>query len=428
MPQNANLFPEAGMRVAKWFLLIWIPLFVGCCQAQDLELNRGRMDGILTQVSRYVEKNYYDPSMHGVDWRAATEESRQRIHKAGNVGEMVTAIFALLRRLDDSHTIFIPPGRTQRALYGFEGKAYGDLIMVSELKKGGPAEKAGVKLGDVILGVNGFRASRDSFDLMMIYYRVLAPNMALELTVQRPGGPLSIQIPTKLEPQWAVVEFNTWTFNEWLREIDRPVTFEYSRSADGVAYLKVPTFNVEPSQMDGAVKKVAGASALVLDLRGNHGGAAETMEALVGALEPVPADMAEVTFRDKKETLKPKGHVILSAPLVILVDSESASASEVVARALQLEHRAIVVGDRTSGSVNLARFEWMKIGSANVVDFGVETSVGRLVMSDGQELERRGVTPDKPCLPTPDEVAQEKDPCKIQALALAKAALPPATH
>jgi hypothetical protein len=84
--------------------------------------------------------------------------------------------------------------------------------------------------------------------------------------------------------------------------------------------------------------------------------------------------------------------------------------------------RAVVIGDNSSGRVNLAQIFWEKVGAFDMVAFGTEIAVAKVVMEDGQELENRGVKPDQFCIPTAQDLHQEKDPCLDQALKLARTA------
>jgi predicted metalloprotease with PDZ domain len=72
---------------------------------------------------------------------------------------MITAIFVLVEKLQDSHTKFLPPGRVNRPLFGFSAQPYGDEIRISAVKKNGAAAEAGLQPGDRLMSVNGFRAS-----------------------------------------------------------------------------------------------------------------------------------------------------------------------------------------------------------------------------------------------------------------------------
>ena len=78
-------------------------------QASAQSVERGVWEDILKLVSADVEKNFYDPQMKGLDWAALTEETRERIRTSSNTGQMILAVSALLSRLQDSYTYFVPP-------------------------------------------------------------------------------------------------------------------------------------------------------------------------------------------------------------------------------------------------------------------------------------------------------------------------------
>jgi len=93
--------------------------------------------------------------------------------------------------------------------------------------------------------------------------------------------------------------------------------------------------------------------------------------------------------------------------VIVLVDSESASAAEIFARVMQLEKRATVVGDHTSGSVMEATDYYY---ASSGVDYGVEISVANLIMTDGKSLEHLGVNPDEILLPKLADLESGSDP------------------
>lgn len=109
--------------------------------------------------------------------------------------------------------------------------------------------------------------------------------------------------------------------------------------------------------------------------------------------------------------------------IVVLVDSQSASASEVTARVLQIEKRATVIGDRTAGAVMTSKFFphtlGQELGGVGSVAFcGTSITVADLRMSDGASLEKAGVTPDEIVLPTVADLAAERDPVLARAMAI----------
>ena len=110
----------------------------------------------------------------------------------------------------------------------------------------------------------------------------------------------------------------------------------------------------------------------------------------------------------------------------MLVDSNSGSASEVLARVVQLEKRGTVLGDRTSGKVMRSRIHPHQIGLDTVVYYAVSVTDADLIMADGKSLENVGVTPDEIVLPTGDDLRAQKDPVLSRAVELAGAKLDPA--
>jgi len=78
------------------------------------------MKDILSVVSKEIEKNYFDSQLKGLDWKGLTAQAKEKIEKAGTVSDMVTAIFALVDKLQDSHTIFSTGTRGDQ--FGFNAR------------------------------------------------------------------------------------------------------------------------------------------------------------------------------------------------------------------------------------------------------------------------------------------------------------------
>jgi len=92
------------------------------------------------------------------------------------------------------------------------------------------------------------------------------------------------------------------------------------------------------------------------------------------------------------------------------VDSESASASELFARIVQLEKRGIVIGDRSAGSVMEAKRYSYQAGMGIVVFYGASITEADFIMTDGKSLEHTGVTPDEVVVPSATDLASGRDP------------------
>lgn len=389
--------------------------------AQVDRLDRERMRDILNVVAKDVEKNFYDPQLHGLNWKELTEQARQKIDNAKSAGEMITAIFVLVDKLQDSHTKFLPPSRVNRPLFGFEAKAFGDDIRIYQLKKNGAAAEAGLHLGDRILRVNGFTAERNSFDLMLLYFRYLRPVPEMNITYARGSDPpQTTQVKAKIKRGTMVLDL-TNDLNIWdlLEEYADDSRRDHEVMLEGdIGYLEITDFD---TQEVGIVHQLSASKAVIVDLRGNPGGYRNAVLELAGHFEAGPAIMAEEIGRKKTEQLKIKPQKPnFPVPLFILVDSRSASAAEMFARHFQRTGRAVVIGDHSSGRVNSSMFFSERIGTDRIVPFGVQISVGKLVFPGGEELEKQGVTPDVVCLPASDDLHEHRDPCLKQAVSLAR--------
>jgi carboxyl-terminal processing protease len=176
----------------------------------------------------------------------------------------------------------------------------------------------------------------------------------------------------------------------------------------------------EADAMKPFIAKARKARALVLDLRGNPGGSIDGLVALVGMLMDHAVTVISRVDRkgEQREVAKPKG-APFAGPLVVLIDSRSASASECLARVVQIEKRGTVIGDRSGGKVMGSRSFTHTFGVGNITVYGTSVTVWDIRMSDGNRLEGIGVKPDELVLPTQADLAARRDPVLARAIALA---------
>src|SRR5579872_636140 len=151
---RVSTLPQSSANVLRLLLVTLLLLRCTLSYAENIKAERRRAEQILDLVSRDVQSNFYDDNLKGLDWPALLEQARERIRSADELGQMYGAISALLYQLHDSHTVFIPPKRKIKAVYGFKAKPFGNNILVYEVSKDGPAAKAGLQLGDQIMGVD----------------------------------------------------------------------------------------------------------------------------------------------------------------------------------------------------------------------------------------------------------------------------------
>lgn len=392
---------------------------------QSLELDRERARGMLQHVDIDIRRHYYDPQFKGLNWDQMVAQAKARIDAAKSPGEMFSAIFALVGKLQDSHTIFVPPRRSAKILFGFNAKPVGNSVLIYELKKDGAAERAGLRLGDRILTVNGYRAERDTYDVMMLFFRAVQPQAALEIVYSRGDQPpQKLLLNATIEQGTKIVNLTEEdTLWKLIREQENDrLIFHWDMMEGGIGYLQLPEFASD--ELKDFAKHVSHADATIIDLRGNPGGAVTSLEQFAGCFDAKENDIA--TSMGRKETRPMKVKPLspqFPGPMFILVDSESSSAAEIFARHFQLEKRAVVIGDQTPGRVEEAKLYFEDAGNLEVIPYMVEVSEARVVFPGGEELEKKGVTPDVMCLPTGADLAAGKDPCLTRAYVMAREAL-----
>lgn len=99
-------------------LLVGLALVTLPTAGQSLGFERDRAKAILNDVSRMIENHFYDPNLKRLDWKRLVAETRQRIEQAPAPAQMYAEIFALVEKLGDSHTVFIPPALNERSDFG----------------------------------------------------------------------------------------------------------------------------------------------------------------------------------------------------------------------------------------------------------------------------------------------------------------------
>lgn len=105
--------------------------------------------------------------------------------------------------------------------------------------------------------------------------------------------------------------------------------------------------------------------------------------------------------------------------VIALIDNDSGSAAEILARVLQLEKRGTIIGDRSGGKVMQSMRYGREMGGNKIVPYGASITNADVIMSDGKSLEHTGVMPDKLLLPTGADLAARRDVVLARALALA---------
>ncbi len=290
------------------------------------------------------------------------------------------AIKGAVESLDDPYTKYLTEEEAKmlgEEMHGeFDG--VGLYIGLKENKvtvitpiEGAPADKAGLKAGDVIIKVDGKSTE----------------GMSLEEAVSLIKGEKGTKVVL------TIVRI----------DVDKPIDFEVVRDKivipnvvtklldEDIGYIRAHVFNQRiDSDMDSALKEMKdlNVKGIILDLRNNPGG---ILEGAVDVVSKFVDAGVVVTVRDKNgeiETHNTKGGADSDIPLVILVNGGSASASEIVAGAIQDYDRGVLVGEQTFGKASVQSVIELSDDSRLVV------TTAHYFTPNGRDIQEKGIKPD----------------------------------
>ncbi|WRB60205.1 S41 family peptidase [Helicobacter pylori] len=309
-----------------------------------------------------------------------TEIEKKYVDKITISEIMTKAIEGLLSNLD-AHSAYLNEKKFKEFQAQTEGEFGGlgitvgmrdGVLTVIAPLEGTPAYKAGVKAGDNILKINNESTLSMSID------------DAINLMRGKPKTPIQITIVRKNEPKPLV-------FNIIRDIIKLPSVYVKKIKETPYLYVRVSGFdkNVTKSVLDG-LKANPKAKGIVLDLRGNPGGLLNQAVGLSN-LFIKEGVLVSQKGKNKEENLEYKANgraPYTNLPIAVLVNGGSASASEIVAGALQDHKRAIIIGEKTFGK-----------GSVQVLlpvnkDEAIKITTARYYLPSGRTIQAKGITPD----------------------------------
>lgn len=250
----------------------------------------------------------------------------------------------------------------------------GKIVVIAPIQ-GGPAEKAGIKTGDIILKVNGEPVSGNELDKAVSMMKGTTKEN-IKLTLYREGkGEFDVDV---------------------MRDVIKTVNVKSEMIDGDIGYIEVLAFD-EGTAKDFETQLKAledkGMKGLILDLRGNPGGFMKECVDLVSNF--VPKDKVIVSTIDKygnKEESVSKGGIAQGMPLVVLIDGGTASASEIVAGAIRDYDLGTLVGTTSFGKgivqVVLDKIGQEKDGTA------LKVTISKYYTPNGENIHKKGIAPD----------------------------------
>jgi len=325
------------------------------------------------------------------------------------------AVRGVVGALKDPYSVFFTPDETKKFNEELSGSFEGigaeigfnknNILSIIAPLPGTPAERAGLKAEDMILKIDG----QDTADIN------------LDEAVSKIRGPKSTEVTLNIfregfsEPKdFAIIrdriqiESVKWEMKE---------TKESPTQKSGqVAYMKISHFNADTAaKFEKIVMPVLqkNPDGIILDLRNNPGGFLDVSVDIAGFWTGDKTVVIEQIKGDKKEELKGNGVArFQDIPTVVLVNGGSASASEIVAGALQDHGRAKIVGTKTFGKGSVQELESLGNGSS------LKLTVAKWLTPKGISISEKGITPDVEVKFTDKDFEEKKDPQLDKALEL----------
>ncbi len=317
------------------------------------------------------------------------------------------AIAGLTQSYGDPYTVFFPPADAKQfnedikgsfGGVGMElGERAGSLTVVAPLKDS-PAERAGIRAGDVILAIDG-KASE---------------SMAVEAAVKLIRGQIGTTVTLTLKRAGEAPPLQVKIVRDTIKI---QVIKSYKRD-DGIFVIELYSFSENSAELFRQALRAyfeSGSTKLILDLRGNPGGYLESAVQMASFFLPVGSTIVIEDYKGKHTnvTHRSLGYNVFAnkkLSMAILVDQGSASASEILAGALSQNGVGKLIGTRTFGKGSVQQL--MELGGGAEI----KITIARWLTPDGTSISDGGLKPDIKVERTAEDFKDGKDPQKDAAI------------
>lgn len=365
----------------------------------------------LTNVWQLVSRNYYDSSFHDQNWFKVRRQFANR--KFTSRSETYSAIREMLATLQEPFTRFLEPDQFRSLKTSTAGELTGVGLQIAiDTNSGGivvvspiadsPADRAGIRSLDQILAIDGISTQGMSLDECAERMRGAIGSM-VQLLVGRPdkNNAVSVVRPSEtaytdareLSAPQSESDLSTFTVSVQRDRIAvSPVVSKLNQEgAYQVGYIRLNQFNGNAAvAMAENIRNLEslGANAYVLDLRSNPGGLFDASLAIARQWLNEGPIVYTVDRNGIAESFNAEHSAITDDPLVVLIDGGTASASEVLAGALQENHRAKLIGTKSFGKALIQSLYELEDGA------GLAVTIARYETPAHHDINRRGILPD----------------------------------
>lgn len=380
-------------KLIKTSILLLLIGFFGFASGQAFAYSP---DDLYLDVWKLINKKYVDQSNNQQDW------SRWRYKYEGKLKtnkDAYVAIDTMLASLNDPYTKFLDPKEFAEETASIKGslKGIGIQISVKDGKltviapiEGSPAEKAGIIADDEILEIDGESTKGMSIDKAADKIRG-EKGTTVTLNIKR-GETLKKYSVVRDEIEIKAVstklpDGNTTVIPNEIQYI-RISSFISKHVAEDVAKILMTTKN----------KK-----AYIIDLRSNPGGLLTNAIFISKMLLRNSIIVSTVDRDGYKQTERAYYDTMTNAPIAVLINKGSASASEILSGALKDNGRAIIIGDQSFGKGLVQEINRLPEGS------GVNITIQRYLTPSGTDIHKKGITPDIVVKLTEEDIKNKND-------------------
>ena len=328
------------------------------------------------------------------------------------------AIKGIFEALADPHSQYLTPQEYALSKGDFEGafegigatvSKQGDFLVIVRPIPQSPAEKAGIKPGDVILAVNDENAMGWSVEQGVLRIRGKRGTVVKLKIRHADGKEETIEIK---RDSIAVESVSTDPPGGALKDAQ-------GNTVSDLAYIRIRSFTrTTPDEFQKAVKAAEAAKmkGIIIDVRGNPGGLLGETVAIADMLLDKGNVVTQVDRAGKEQTSSARAGVITNLPIVVEQDEFSASGAELLAAALKENGRAKVVGTRSFGKGTVNHIRELSNGGA------VYVSIARWLTPARVQIEGNGVQPDVAVALTPEDITALRDVPTHKAIDILRAA------
>jgi carboxyl-terminal processing protease len=388
--------------------------------AERRELRRRNVELVWTTI----RDRYYRADLNGVDWHAARAKWEPLIVDAPSEDEYWLRLDRLAGELADAHTRVESPTQVEarrrqrvRSL-GLGLRDVEDRLLVISVSADADAFFAGIRPGMTITAIGGAPA--------LERWREWIANARPSSTVQATRGEAARRLNelARSNERGVDIEFERFDGSRERaplkpRDIATRASVAHRVLPSGLGYVRLSAFSETlRSDLFSAIAALKDAPGLILDLRGNRGGSSFLAQSLVGAFFTERTVIGKAITRTERpvslafgaftvaalDRVVPGRNDAYTGKLVVLIDNDSASASEMVASALQQTGRAHVLGEISCGCL-LAFLGYASLNGGGELAY---SEIG-YVDNDGKYVEKQGVTPNSHVERSQDDVRSGRD-------------------